>query len=291
MGLKHHTIIFVPHSRARFRKWRISNRQVKLAVSAAALVSLGALFLTWRAFTTEVTLDEVSDLRAENEHLRDLNREFEQSFRELQSQLSDFEDRTNSLAILAGVEEIVSTVDTRAGAGVGGAFIDPPASYLDVASLAERSKRLESQLSEVAGGLERRDLLIASRPAIMPTRGILTSNYGIRADPITSRRAFHHGVDISARPGTPVFASADGVVLRAGRIGSLGRAVYLSHRFGVTTRYGHLSKIDVEPGTTVKRGDILGYVGNSGRATGYHLHYEVRESGESKDPRMFMVDR
>ncbi|REJ83437.1 MAG: M23 family peptidase [Acidobacteria bacterium] len=291
MGLKHHTIIFVPHSRARFRKWRISNRQVKLASALVALFTLGALFVTWRAFTTTVTLEEVGDLRSENEQLREMNREFEQSFRELQSQLSDFEDRTNSLAILAGVEEIVSTVDSRAGAGVGGAFIDPPASYLDVESLARRSERLQSQLADVAGGLEKREQWIASRPAIMPTRGILTSNFGIRADPITARRAFHHGVDISARPGTPVFATADGVVLRAGRIGSLGRAVYLSHRFGVTTRYGHLSKIEVEPGATVKRGDVIGYVGNSGRATGYHLHYEVREAGDSKDPRMFMVDR
>jgi murein DD-endopeptidase MepM/ murein hydrolase activator NlpD len=87
-----------------------------------------------------------------------------------------------------------------------------------------------------------------------------------------------------------VVATADGIVTRAGVIGSLGRAVYVSHGFGLSTRYGHLLKLAVEPGQRVQRGDVIGYVGNSGRSTGYHLHYEVREANKPVNPITYVHD-
>ena len=85
-------------------------------------------------------------------------------------------------------------------------------------------------------------------------------------------------------------ASADGIVMRAGMIGGLGNAIYLAHGYGVTTRYGHMSKVEVRPGQRVKRGDIIGRVGNTGRSTGYHLHYEVRQDGQPVNPLVYILD-
>ena len=120
---------------------------------------------------------------------------------------------------------------------------------------------------------------------------MLTDGYGSRNDPITGRRAFHRGLDISARRGTPVYAPADGIVVFTGRNGGLGKTIRLSHGFGYTTVYGHLHQIQVEPGDDVRRGDQIGTIGNSGRSTASHLHYEVHEDGKSKDPLYYILDR
>ncbi|MCP4203364.1 MAG: M23 family metallopeptidase, partial [bacterium] len=128
-------------------------------------------------------------------------------------------------------------------------------------------------------------------PAIEPVRGILTSGFGRRRDPVTGRPAAHQGIDIATAPGRTVQAPAEGIVVEAGRVGGLGNAVYISHGYGVTTRYGHLSRIDVRPGQRVGRGDSIGRVGNSGKSTGYHLHYEVRIDGKAVNPIAYMLDR
>jgi murein DD-endopeptidase MepM/ murein hydrolase activator NlpD len=127
-------------------------------------------------------------------------------------------------------------------------------------------------------------------PTVAPVRGILTSGFGSRRDPVSGRRASHLGVDIATAPGREVVAPAAGLVVQAGRIGGLGKAVYLSHGYGVTTRYGHLSSISVTPGQRVAEGETLGLVGSTGKSTGYHLHYEVRENGKPKNPIYYLLD-
>ena len=153
-----------------------------------------------------------------------------------------------------------------------------------------RAANLSLELDHVDQSLEDRRLWIAARPAIMPVKGVFTSGYGYRQDPLTGVRAFHRGIDMSAPPGNEVRATADGIVAQAGSRGAYGRIVFLAHGFGYSTRYGHLSQIDVEPGQRVKRGDVLGKVGRSGRATGYHVHYEVHQKGRSVNPLEFILD-
>ena len=293
MDLKHHTIIFVPHSRAKFRKWRVSTRAVKLAVAFVTLLTLSVIFVTWSHFSTSVNLKELAELRGENDDLRDINQTFENSLRELQSQLADYEDQTSSLAIVAGLDDMILAEPTSPGgsSGAGGDLSGGAEAPIDLQALDQRSRQLRQALGGVRERLEERDLRISSMPAITPVRGISTSRYGYRRDPITGRRAFHPGIDVSAPPGKPVVASADGVVTRSGRNGGLGRAVFISHGFGMETRYGHLSKTAVTPGQKIRRGEVIGFVGNTGRSTGYHLHYEVRDSGEARNPAEFMLDR
>jgi len=155
-----------------------------------------------------------------------------------------------------------------------------------------RDSELENQsVEELYEVLNGRRIQLASTPSIMPVHGWITSGFGYRLDPFTGRRAFHNGLDIAAREGTPVLAPADGVVSFAGPYGGYGNAVMVFHGYGVSTLYGHNQEILVRAGQRVKRGDILATVGQTGRATGPHVHYEVIVHGVKVDPRRFILDR
>ena len=130
---------------------------------------------------------------------------------------------------------------------------------------------------------------VISIPSMQPVENIrLTSSYGVRSDPFRGTAAMHAGVDIPGAIGTPIYATADGVIMRAGRWGSYGNVVVINHGRGIETRYGHLSKITVPENTRVKRGQIIGLMGSTGRSTGSHLHYEVRVDGKAVNPIPFL---
>lgn len=285
MAIKYHTVILVPHARAKLRKWRVSNLQIAVALTSAFALTLTAAFVLVSFFAGGVDRVQVDRLRSQNDSLRQANLAFEESIAELQSKLGDYETRTRKLAIVAGLDGA-----DGGEAGIGGAFLDP-ADGADVDFLTYRANRLAGRLDRVEAKLEERMRWISSVPSITPVRGILTSGFGTRRDPITGRRTQHPAVDIAAPPGREVVAPADGIVTRAGRLGGLGNAVYLSHGFGLTTRYGHMSRLDVRPGQRVRRGDVIGYVGSTGRSTGYHLHYEVHVDGEAINPLGYLLDR
>ncbi len=124
----------------------------------------------------------------------------------------------------------------------------------------------------------------SATPSIWPTHGWLTGTFGGRSDPFSGESAFHQGLDISTDKGQPVLATADGTVESASYTGDYGNLVVIAHAFGLATRYGHLSAFGVKPGQSVKRGDVIGYVGSTGRATGFHLHYEILANGKLINP-------
>lgn len=286
MGLKHHTIILVPHSRAKFRKWTVSSRQLATAGLAAVLLLLLAAVSTWSFFFTSIDKAQLTQLEEENLRLREVNQDFETGVRDLTRQLADFEDRTRQLAIVAGLDGLGLEQDP----GIGGEdLLLPEQGTLghlnDRADVLDRG--LQSISAELAEGLQ----LAAATPSISPVRGLLTSSYGYRSDPVTGQRALHRAIDISTSPGRPVKATADGVVLRARRNGRLGNSVDLSHGHGMVTRYGHLASYKVEPGQRVRRGEVIGFVGNTGRTTGFHLHYEVRVEGQPVNPLAYILDK
>jgi murein DD-endopeptidase MepM/ murein hydrolase activator NlpD len=132
---------------------------------------------------------------------------------------------------------------------------------------------------------EQADLGVMSVPSIKPVANLsFTSEFGVRSDPFRGTAAMHAGVDIPGAVGTPIYATADGVVGRATWSGGYGNLVELEHGRGLQTRYGHLSKILVAPGSRVKRGDLIALMGSTGRSTGSHLHYEVRMDGRAVNP-------
>lgn len=132
--------------------------------------------------------------------------------------------------------------------------------------------------------------LLATTPSIRPTTGWVTSRFGYRKSPFTGTRQFHAGLDIATRQGTPVIAPADGSVTFAGPKGLMGNMLTIQHGHGFITRYGHLSKILKKAGAKVKRGEVIAQVGNTGRSTGPHLHYEVLLSGVPVNPTRYILN-
>ena len=148
----------------------------------------------------------------------------------------------------------------------------------------------EKNIRELYKYYKDKNIKLSSTPSIWPADGWITSPFGYRRDPFTGKRRFHEGLDISNRKGSPVVAPADGIVVFIGRKGGYGNMIAISHGFGITTRYGHLSKILVKLGEQVQRGDIIGEIGNSGRSTGPHLHYEVRINNKPVNPINFILN-
>lgn len=157
------------------------------------------------------------------------------------------------------------------------------------------SKQLVVQsksLDEILKLAKSKEKLLAAIPAIQPVRNEnlkrMASGFGYRSDPFTKARKFHEGMDFTAKTGTPIFASGDGVVVRADNTASgFGNHIVIRHGFGYETLYGHLSKYKARVGQRVKRGDIIGYVGSTGRSEAPHLHYEVHKNGEVVNPLNF----
>ena len=165
--------------------------------------------------------------------------------------------------------------------GVGGPYV--PADQAD-----EVDPRF-LQLFATWRQLESLEQGVASIPSIMPVQGIrYTSGFGVRSDPFRSQRAMHAGIDLAGPIGTPIHATADGVVGRAGTASGYGNLIELEHGSGIATRYGHLSRIMVQAGERVRRGQVIGLMGSTGRSTGSHLHYEVRLDGRAVNPLPFL---
>jgi murein DD-endopeptidase MepM/ murein hydrolase activator NlpD len=148
----------------------------------------------------------------------------------------------------------------------------------------------QSEADLLQDHLREQQTMLNFTPSIRPVRGWISSPFGYRNSPFTGRREFHHGIDIVNRPGTPVLATADGRVVFAGYNGGYGRMVVIDHGFGVKTKYGHLASHVVSVGDEVVRGQEIGTLGNSGRSTGPHLHYEVVVNDQAVNPLAYIID-
>ena len=285
------TIIVVPHSQAKFFKFSFSTRALIFTASACSLVillSVLAISYTGGAITRR---GEVARLRSQNQELAAVNQRLADTMSEVQSRLDDFEEQTAKLALAAGMEALPDVLGDRVVPsdrfGSGGQYDRLPGSP---EVLQIQGDWIATQLSEVEKALAHRDEVWAATPSISPAMGLMTDGFGGRPDPVTGRHALHRGLDISARRGTPVIAPADGVVVFTGLSGGLGKTIRIAHGLGYTTVYGHLDRIEVEPGEEVRRGAKIGALGNSGRSTGPHLHYEVHVDGEAVNPLYYILD-
>jgi murein DD-endopeptidase MepM/ murein hydrolase activator NlpD len=289
MDKRYSTIIFVPHARAKFRKLKISHRMLLSIVSVLTSSLCLSTFFSVQYFTSLSQTHELSKLKSENRELQRANEQFSKSVESLRTQLHSVEDKTRKLAIVAGI----STLDETAQGGVGGTRNDDLAATPyrdDIDKMSFRSHRIEKDLSVLEQKFAEQSQLFSSTPSIAPVRGILTDGFGGRSDPFTGEPGTHNAVDISSAVGQAVRAPADGTVVKAEWANGYGNVIYISHGFGYSTRYGHLSTFAVHPAQHVKRGDILGYVGSTGRSTGPHLHYEVRLNNNPVNPLAYILN-
>jgi murein DD-endopeptidase MepM/ murein hydrolase activator NlpD len=230
-----------------------------------------------------------NSLRREQDNLK-------QQYFQLQTQVKDTNQRLNSLQSLAG-EVAMAYGITR--------FRQTPFGLTDSAGEADAAFQqsldefsyLEKNVAAVAMSSSGVRLLPASQlsslgivPSLWPVVGQITGHFGERLDPFSGEGAFHSGLDIASHYGDEVRATADGDVTNVEQRAGYGRLIILDHGFGVTTWYGHLSGFNVQAGTHVKRGDVIGYEGSSGRSTGPHLHYEVRINNTPVNPWRYLRD-
>ena len=162
--------------------------------------------------------------------------------------------------------------------------------HAQMEDLHEASAAGKDAFEELQKYLESQKSLLASTPAIRPTTGWLSSAFGYRISPFTGLKEFHRGIDIATRMGTPIIAPADGIVTSTRKNGGLGKCLVINHGHGMVTRYGHLKEYLVKPGTRVKRGDKIALVGNTGRSTAPHLHYEVHLNGIAVNPTKYILN-
>jgi murein DD-endopeptidase MepM/ murein hydrolase activator NlpD len=201
------------------------------------------------------------------------------------------------------MEKLPSLVKARAmGGGTTSAPAAPDHSYARTLSalanpedtfglLRTVLEGLQSRLHAVKSTVDRRNALAEATPSIWPAHGWLSSGMGPRRDPVTGGRDYHAGLDIAGEKGQPVYATASGTITHAGYQGAYGNLIVIDHGFGLETKYGHLSRFKVKKGDSVKRGDIIGTVGATGRVTGAHLHYEVHANGRLLNPLQLLTQQ
>ena len=165
----------------------------------------------------------------------------------------------------------------------------------NIGNLQARLNRQEKSYNEIAGFIKNKEQLLAATPAIQPVSNKnlsrVASGFGYRVDPVYKTVKFHGGLDFAAPQGTPIYATAAGVVKVAGNLGNgYGNHVVVNHGYGYETLYGHMFRVNVRPGRPVKRGEIIGYVGSTGKSTGPHVHYEVHKNGRPLDPVYFFYN-
>lgn len=295
MAGKFYTIMIIPHARGRYRNLRLSRRLVHGGAVTLGVLLLAALLLPRYLWISHSQARSLVDLREENEVLREANDAYDRDVSELRTRLAEYERQATKFALMAGVTDLPDYERPVGSPGELPADFSESSlrpRYLDeeIDILKTRAETLDESYRILDQAYASQAMRLATTPSISPTRGIIGSGFGVRNDPFTGKRQMHPGLDIVANAGTPVYATADGVVTRAGRMSSYGKAVFLSHGNGYSSRYAHLSEVTVKAGQKVHRGDLIGKVGATGRAMGFHLHYEVLEHDSKVDPLKYILD-
>lgn len=280
-----YTLIITPTTSSRFYKIILHHRHL-YAATIAGVVGLAVLTLTsiW-VFKQAGLLINYHRIQSENQLLKQ-----RQSIvlQQLESRLASIKAESDQIRYMAtkmglNLDHEAKPAPDEAAAAVGGP------SELD--SFASELDRVASNLRLLRENLDSEKSRLATTPTGWPAPGRVNSGYGVRRDPFGEGYEFHSGVDIRASYGHPVRATADGVVIYASYRGGYGQLVVLDHGRGLRTFYGHLSRVHVSIGDHVRRGDQVGRVGSTGRATAAHVHYEIRMKDRPVNPRTFGSSR
>jgi murein DD-endopeptidase MepM/ murein hydrolase activator NlpD len=259
------TIMLIPHN---------SRNALRVQVPSLGLMVAAILCVMGMGYTYKLGVDAF--------HYKPTKEKLDfyvQQFDELESTIASLRMANVEFQKLFGLESREAVLETMNPSDSGD---------IDMAILRKQIDKTIDTVGEIRDYLsEQRDLYMAT-PMGLPSKGWLSSGYGYRMHPVRGVRHLHDGVDISARPGTTVRATADGIVSFAGRSGANGNLVALEHGFGYSTYYAHNKKLNVKIGQVVKRGDVIAYVGSTGSSTGPHVHYEIWKNRKSVNPRPYL---
>ena len=289
MSAKKFTFLIIPEGSHQVRRFNIKRSVLTAWLVCAALVFTGLTAMTVDYVSSEIDQAEFKRLQVENRQQR----------YELQGLIAGLEDLQKEMRLMAQTDAKVRILadlskpkpDTMVGIG-GPPELDEDDSFAQLQARIDQMRRdidlrRESQ-EEIQGFLNDQRSMVGAKPAGWPIKGWLTSGFGMRKSPFTGKRKMHEGYDIAARTGTPIFSTADGVVSKSETVPGYGKLVVIEHGYGYRTYYGHNSKNLVRAGQRVVRGQQIAKVGNTGRSTGSHVHYEIRRNGVPVNPKSFL---
>ena len=292
---------------------RLSVSKKSLAVFGCIIAALFIVMVFWgidychvRKSARKSTALEKRIVQQEDliDHQREQIQMFAANINELKSQLAELNNFEKKIRVIANLENNDS--DSEGVFGIGGSMpddLDPSIEMKErqsalIQEMHEQVRDLDlvaasqhERFETLYGHLEEQRNILACTPTVRPVDGgYVSSSFGYRTSPFTGRKEFHKGLDISIKQGVPIIATADGVVSFSGSKGLLGNCIIIDHGYGFVTRYGHAKKLLKKRGERVKRGDVIAYVGNTGRSTGPHVHYEVMLNGVQVNPKRYIMN-
>lgn len=298
-----YTFLIIPQKKGPPKKITVSRRLVKNLLVLSAFAFIASIYFALDYASIKRDKAEVLSLRELTENQKvEIDKMTEKigQFEQKMTDLQQFDEKIRLLAQEMNKKtRIALKPSTRKNLaevlGVGGPIPEDEAQGAGVDRMNQHMDRLleeagyrEESFRDLLEFLKKQKSILAYTPSIWPVRGWVTSEFGFRKSPFTGRREFHKGMDIAAKLGKEVVAPADGIVASVDREQGMGNTVQISHTNGLATAYGHLLKCAVRKGQVIRKGDIIGYVGNSGRSTGSHLHYTVLLNGVPVNPRPYL---
>lgn len=306
---KRYTVLFIDDKGNPVRESLVSKRAIRMLASLAVLLiglcATGAyqyVHMHKELIGKDDLIAKIEQQKSDIEGQRIQLQSFAHEINNLKASLVSLNDFESKIRIMANLEH---RPDQASLFAMGGSMpedleADLPLSQDHDRLVREMHDQIEhvQQASSVQGtsfqalikSLESKRNLLASTPSLRPTKGWYSSKFGYRISPFTGRKAMHRGLDIANSEGTPIIAPADGVVTFSGKKWLIGNLLKIDHGHGIRTLYGHASKLLKHKGDRIKRGDVIALMGNTGRSTGPHLHYEVRLNGVPVNPIKYILD-
>jgi murein DD-endopeptidase MepM/ murein hydrolase activator NlpD len=293
---RNYTLMIVPHRGNKVYRFQMPIRLVKVcAATVGVLMAAAAIGLFHYQYTinqAQAELDELQKLRSVNMAQAGQLNQLAKNTAILQEEMSKLNQLDSEVRRLLNKEEATGTSrsgvvrPSAAHAGEGGPVVRPQPEELNalVTDLQVSAKVRGESLAKLRESLVERNARLAATPSIWPSEGVITSRFGWR----WGGSDWHPGIDVAADSGTPIVATAAGVVVASGWNGGYGRQVIVDHGYGITTSYAHNSENAVSVGQKVKKGQLVAYMGSSGFSTGPHVHYEVKVNGTAVNPAGFM---
>lgn len=293
------TVVLIPHHGGGMVSIRVPYWLMASMLGLGVFLLLGLGLVTTGYVSKFVDISMLKKLEIENRILRSKLSDFDGKVQDLQACIDRFVDFDTKLRVMSGLQPI--DPDIRK-VGVGGYERSPFLSEITHGTATQiqateqdldkmlREARLQGEsFDEVVASLQEQRNRWDHTPSIQPSPGWIISPFGFRSDPLVGELRMHEGIDIAGPEGTVIVASANGTATFVGYRSNFGLCLEIDHGYGIQTRYAHCSMIKVEPGQSVTRGQVVALVGQTGRATGPHLHYEVLVNGKPVDPQDYIL--
>jgi hypothetical protein len=293
---KKYSIIIVPPESGKVLNKEISQRFLVICSLFISLFIIASLYSAIGFIKSSVDKEKMTGLAKENEVLSAKLGNLESTVTILKSEMSKIVGKDENIRLVFDLPSIDSDIRE---VGVGGEMTTPTINselgqrtwlvQEDIEKIRRQINLENASFGDIYSLIESKRDILTHTPTISPCDGYMTRGFGIHPDPFTGAYQPHNGVDLAAPKGTPVYATADGVVSSASYEGGLGNLIEINHGHGLSTCYGHLSQIMVTAGHQITRGELIGLIGSTGYSTGPHLHYEVHEDGRPVDPTKYLV--